>query len=219
MVHLKDTIKAQTQAVYDGAYIVYSRKQARSFLESPDPDSHAFVLTFTTDGTTLNTYAHYSSQSRGQVKYHQFPTSSSFLISSYDYFKKNRRQLRNLQDGAKETSEKLRDELNEKWSASQQYIHEEDDEDEDDDNDDGYFSPPISQDIQTKTADPKYCDGYDQEDEEDGPSTQLLTEYHASFTKDEDESFVQIPTPDASSSASKTRSGHKKKKRSRRGLW
>jgi hypothetical protein len=118
----------------------------------------------------------------------------------------------------------LRDELNEKWSASQQHIYEEDDEDEDDDNDDGYFSPPMSQGIQTKTADPKYCDGYnydDQEDGEDEPSTQLLTEYYSSFSKDEDEdedtSFVQIPTPDASSSASKPRSKHKKKKRSR--LW
>jgi len=179
------------------------------------------VHTFTTDGTLLNTYAHYSSQSPGQVKYHQYPTSTSLLRSSYEDFKTARRRLRNVQDVAKENSETLRDELNDKWSACQQYIYEEHDEDKDDDNDDGHFSPPMSQGIQTKTADPKYCDGYDQEDEEDGPSNQLLTEYHASFTKDEDEdeSFVRVPTPDASSSASKPRSKHKKKKRSRRGLW
>jgi len=67
-----------------------------------------------------------------------------------------------------------------------------DDEEEDDDNDDGYFSPPMSQGMQTKTADPKCYDGYDQEDEEDGPSNQLLTEYHASFAKDEDKSFVHV---------------------------
>ena len=34
----KDMILAQTQAVYGGACMVYGRKQARSFLESPDPD-------------------------------------------------------------------------------------------------------------------------------------------------------------------------------------
>jgi hypothetical protein len=132
----KDMIEAQTQAAYDGACMVYGREQARSFLESPDPDGHAFVSTFTTDGTTLNTYAHYSSQSGDQVKYHQFPTSSSFLISSYEDFKKSRERLRNEQDYAKETSEKLRDELNEKWLASQQYIYEEDDEDDDNYDDD-----------------------------------------------------------------------------------
>jgi hypothetical protein len=222
----KDMIKAQTQAAYDGACMVYGRNQARSFLESPDSDGHAYVHTFTTDGTTLNTFAHYSSQSQGQVKYHQYPTSTSLLRSSYEDFKTARRRLRNVQDVAKENSEKLRDDLNEKWSASQQHIYEEDDEDEDDDNDDGYISPPRSRGIQTKTADYQNCDSYDYDGQEDGehePSSQLLTEteYYASFTEDkgedEDETFVQIPTPDASSSASKPRSKHKKKKRSR--LW
>ncbi|KAJ8063261.1 hypothetical protein OCU04_008492 [Sclerotinia nivalis] len=108
----KDMILAQTQAAYDGACMVYGRNEALSFLNSPDPTGHAFVSTFTTDGTTLNTFAHYSSESQGQLKYHQYPTSSSFLISSYEDFKTSRRWLRNLQDDAKETSEKLRDELN-----------------------------------------------------------------------------------------------------------
>jgi hypothetical protein len=198
--------------------MVYGRNQARSFVESPDPDGHAYVHTFTTDGTTLTTYAHYSSQSGGQVKYHQFPTSSSFLISSYEDFKTSRRRLRNEQDVAKETSEALRDELNDKWSASQQYIEEEDD--EDDDNNNGISLPPMSRGIQTKTAGPQNYDGYDCDDQDDGedePSIQLLTEYHASKCddEDEDESFVQIPTPDASSSASKRRARGQKKKRSR----
>lgn len=114
----KDMIVAQTQASYDGACMVYGRNRARSFLKSPDPAGHAFVSTFTTDGTTLNTFAYYSSESQGQVKYHQYPTSSSFLISSYKDFEKGRRRLRNLQDDAKEASEKLRDELIEKWSTN-----------------------------------------------------------------------------------------------------
>lgn len=54
----KDMILAQTQAAYDGAAMVYGRNKARSFLESPDLDGHAFVSTFTTDSTTLNAYAH-----------------------------------------------------------------------------------------------------------------------------------------------------------------
>jgi hypothetical protein len=63
-------ILAQTQAGYDGACMVYGRNKACSFLESPDPAGHAFVSTFTTDGTTLNIFDHYSSGSQGQVKYH-----------------------------------------------------------------------------------------------------------------------------------------------------
>lgn len=41
------------------------QKRGTSFLKSLDPTGHAFVSTFTTDGTTLNTFAHYSSESRG----------------------------------------------------------------------------------------------------------------------------------------------------------
>lgn len=57
-------------------------------------------------------------------------------------------------------------------------------------------------------------DEYDynhEEDEDDGPSSQLLTEYNTSFTKDveedveDDESFVQIPTLDVWSATSSKR--------------
>jgi tetratricopeptide (TPR) repeat protein len=53
----KDMMGAETQAAYDGACLVYRRNQARLYLGNPDPPGHAFVSTFTTDGTTLNTYA------------------------------------------------------------------------------------------------------------------------------------------------------------------
>lgn len=84
-----------------------------------------------------------------------------------------------------------REELKQKWSASQQYIYEEDDEDD-----------------------------YDhQVDRENEPSKQLLAQLYASFTRDmdkdkdkgegegegEDESLLQIPPPYVSSSASKRR--------------
>ena len=56
-------IKAQTQAAYDSACIVYSRNKACSFLESPDPDNYIHISTFTTDSITLNTFMYYSSES------------------------------------------------------------------------------------------------------------------------------------------------------------
>lgn len=45
-------VLTQSEAAYDGAYMVYGKEQARSFLGSPDPEGHAFVSTFTSDGTT-----------------------------------------------------------------------------------------------------------------------------------------------------------------------
>ena len=110
---------AQTQAGFDGACLVYGRTKARSYLGTPDPPGHAFVSTFTTDGTSLNIFAHYVSEHFGQVKYHQFPVSSAFLIASYDDFTKSRRLLRNLQDFAHQNAERLRDNLQRKWIENQ----------------------------------------------------------------------------------------------------
>jgi len=112
-------ILTQTQAEYDDACMIYDKNKARLFLKSFDSIDHAFVFTFTTDNTTLNTFVHYSSESQGQVKYHQYSTSSSFLVSSYLNFKKSQQQLRNLQNDVKETSEKLRDKLMKKWLVNQ----------------------------------------------------------------------------------------------------
>ena len=103
----KNVILVQAQATYDGACMVYGRNKAHSFIGSPDPNGHAYVHTFTTDGTALNTFAHYSSESQGQVKYHQFPTSSSLLISSYEDFKESRQRLRNQQDDGEENLGKV----------------------------------------------------------------------------------------------------------------
>ena len=183
----KDMISAQTQAAYDGACMVYGRNEALSFLNNPDPAGHAFVSTFTIDGTTLNTFDHYSSESQDQVKYHQYPTSSSFLISSHEDFKKSRRRLRNLQDDAKEASEKLRDELNKKWSENQRL-----DKDEDE-NSYEQLPPPASVSIPAETADFADHSNYECNDEEDTTS-QLLAEYYTSFSaNNQDESFVHVP--------------------------
>jgi hypothetical protein len=163
----EDIIIAEIQAVYDRACMVYGRNQARSFLNRPDPVGHTYVRTFTTDSTTLNTYTHYSSESEGQIKYHQYTTSSSLLISYYEEFKKRRRRLRNLQDDAKETSEKWRNELKEKWLAVN-------------------LSPVIpSRPVETAHSE---CD------DEDDPMSQLLAEHMASLSKNNQyDPSVRIP--------------------------
>jgi hypothetical protein len=171
----KDMVLAQTQAAYDGACMTYARNKARSFLENPDPAGHAFVSTFTTDGTILNTFADYSSETQGQVKYHHYPTSSSLLIATYEDHKKSRRRLRNQEDDAKEAAEKLRDELHEKWSANQQSL--------------------VTPSVPPETADPTDYNNYDYDDEED-PSNQLLAECRTSFpANDQYDSSGQIPAP------------------------
>jgi hypothetical protein len=152
------------------------RNKACSFLNRPDPTGSAYVRTFTTDGTTLNTYAHFSFESEGQVKYHQNPTSSSFLISSFEDFKKSRRRLRNLQDNAEETSKKLRDELNKKWLANHR--------------------SPVAPSVPAETADAIDYNSCDYNDEED-PNNQLLAEDRTSFpTNDQYNSYEQTPATD-----------------------
>jgi hypothetical protein len=98
--------------------MVYARNQARLFLGSLDPIGSAHVITFTSDGSSINTFANYSLEGRdGQIEYHQYPITIAPITLNHEEFTTGRRQLRNLQDYAKETSEKLRDELNEKWLA------------------------------------------------------------------------------------------------------
>jgi hypothetical protein len=165
----KDMNFARNQAAYDGASMVYTRNEACSFLGSPDPIDYAYVQTFTTDGTTLNTFTHFSTESQGQVKYHQYPTSSSFLISSYTDFKKSRRRLMNLQDDAKETSERLRDKLNEKWLMNHR--------------------SPVAPGIPAETT---HSRSYEYHNEE-GPSSRLLTEYWTSVSANNQDYFVDVP--------------------------
>jgi len=125
----KDMNLARLQAAYGGASMVYGRNIARSFLANPDPIGHASVVAFSSDGTSVRTFANYSSETQGQIKYHLYLITSTFITSGYENFKKGRRQLRNLQDYAKEASEKLRDELNDKWTANQRLNKDDDDKD------------------------------------------------------------------------------------------
>ncbi|EKD18003.1 heterokaryon incompatibility protein [Drepanopeziza brunnea f. sp. 'multigermtubi' MB_m1] len=102
---------AERQAAYDGACLTHGRNVARDFLGKPDRLQHAYIQTFTTDGTVLRTFAHHSSESRGRMDYHKTATSYSVTLDNFQGFRTGRRYIRNLQDHAKKLSEELRDEL------------------------------------------------------------------------------------------------------------
>lgn len=120
----KDMEEARLQSAYDGAALVYTRNQALSYLGNPDPPGHAEVMTFTTDGTTLNQYAHYADPSEGgTLRYHQYPIKSTNLIDSHQAFKEGRRSLRNSQDYAREQSYALRDQLKGHWKQHRDGLH------------------------------------------------------------------------------------------------
>jgi hypothetical protein len=70
----KNRIEARTQSAYDGAALVYGRNRALEYLGGADPPGHAVISTFTTDGTTINFFAHYAAVSEvdGKTEYHQY---------------------------------------------------------------------------------------------------------------------------------------------------
>ncbi|KAI0407325.1 hypothetical protein F4802DRAFT_555040 [Xylaria palmicola] len=109
--------KAMLQGRYDGAALVYARNQALEHIGKPDPPGHAEVRTFTTDGTTVNFYAHYAEESKdtGMVEYHQYRYASANVIDTYKGHKEGYRGIRNQQDHAKVKSYDLRDQLKTHW--------------------------------------------------------------------------------------------------------
>ncbi len=122
----KDMDEARQQSAFDGAALVYARNQAVSRLgkAQADPPAHAEVITFTTDGTNLNMFAHYAAPSEdGALEYHQYPITSTNLINSHQGLKDGRRWLRNGQDHAREQSYALRDQLKEHWKQQRSASH------------------------------------------------------------------------------------------------
>lgn len=113
----KDIDEARLQSAYTGAALVYSRNQALSYLEQPDPPGHAEVTTFTTDDTNINFYAHYAapSEDNSTIEYYQYQYATDNVKDTYQGYKDGRRGLRNQQDHAREQSYALRDQLKEHW--------------------------------------------------------------------------------------------------------
>ncbi|KAH8756127.1 hypothetical protein F5883DRAFT_686367 [Diaporthe sp. PMI_573] len=113
----KDMYGAELQSSYDGAALVYARNQALSYVGKPDPPGYSQVMTFTTNGTNLDLFAHYAAPSPvdGRLQYHQYPVDSTNLTISHQRFKDGRRGLRNAQDRARQQAYILRDELTGHW--------------------------------------------------------------------------------------------------------
>jgi hypothetical protein len=106
--------EATLQSSHDGAALVYTRNQALAFQGESDPPGYASIITFTTNGTEVNFYAHYATPAEdGTLEYHQFRIKSTRLVSSYREHKEGRRGLRNAQDYAREQSYALKDQLKE----------------------------------------------------------------------------------------------------------
>lgn len=68
-----DMRKAQVQAAYDGAAMVYARNEALKLVQQPDPERTAAPITVTSDGCDWKTYVHYSgtNQDTGKLEYYQ----------------------------------------------------------------------------------------------------------------------------------------------------
>jgi hypothetical protein len=174
----KDMNLAELQAAYSGAALVYGRDQANEYLGAPDPPAHAVVCSFAMDGKTLNTYAHYSEQASPKAIYHQTEIESTNLLRSFDDYRKGRRQLRNLQDHAREESYRMRDRL----VAACAYAAKDNMQHSFDDAEDAPAPATPDEhelgsgnDIQEKETD---------YDDEPSPSAQLLTEYTEALTRD-----------------------------------
>ncbi|GAP92039.1 putative heterokaryon incompatibility [Rosellinia necatrix] len=116
---------AELQSAYDGAALVHARNQALAYMGQSDPPGHAEITTFTTDGTTLNHYAHYaapSAEDPDALEYHQYHVLSINLTSTYQGHKDGRKSLRNAQDHAKTQSEQLRDQLKQHWKQNRNQL-------------------------------------------------------------------------------------------------
>lgn len=112
--------EAMIQSAYDGAALVYGRNQALSYLGKSDPPGHAEVTTFTTSGSILHFFAHYTALSEDDIlQYHQYCYAST-ILNMYKKHKEGRRGLRNEQDYAQERSYALRDQLKEHWKQMEQ---------------------------------------------------------------------------------------------------
>ncbi|KAI1500686.1 hypothetical protein F5X99DRAFT_419005 [Biscogniauxia marginata] len=122
--HGKDMEEARLQSAYVGSALLYSRNQALSYIGNPDPPGHAEIITFTTNGTNINFFAHYSAPSEdGVLKYHQCPITSTNLKNSHSEHNQGRRELRNVQDHSRKQSYALRDQLKEHWKQRGGGLH------------------------------------------------------------------------------------------------
>ncbi|UKZ46400.1 hypothetical protein TrVGV298_000601 [Trichoderma virens] len=95
-----------------GAALVYMRNLALAHIRAEILEDMAGIMTFTTNGTYINFFAHYASTSaEGRLEYHQYPIASVNLMGSYFEFIQGVTMLRNCQDHALFIATHLRDDL------------------------------------------------------------------------------------------------------------
>lgn len=95
-----------------GAALVYMRNLALAHMGVEVIKDFAGIITFTTNGTYLNFFAHYASTSaEGKLEYHQYPIASVNLMRSYPEFIRGVSMLRNCQDFALSMATALKNDL------------------------------------------------------------------------------------------------------------
>jgi hypothetical protein len=96
------TIEAEEAAsARHGAALVYMRNVALYHAGKRDAKDMAVIMTFVTNGLSIQFYAHYASPlPSGAVEYHQYPILTANLMGSYSEFLEGVTMLRNCQDNA-----------------------------------------------------------------------------------------------------------------------
>jgi hypothetical protein len=112
-----DMANAAARSGHNGASLVHARNEALSYLGRFDPPGHAEIMTFTTDGTEINYFAHYALQADdGVLEYHQYQYASENVNDTYLGHLDGRTGLRNAQDHAKVQSCYLKEKLKAHWN-------------------------------------------------------------------------------------------------------
>ncbi|PHH89313.1 hypothetical protein CDD83_6302 [Cordyceps sp. RAO-2017] len=123
----EETMKeARRESARGGAALVSARNEALSILSRSDPPGHAEIITFTTDGTTLNFFAHHDeapSEDGNRVKHHQYHLASVHIKDTYKAYKDGRRGFRNLQDYAWSQTWALIDQVREHRKQLEEQCH------------------------------------------------------------------------------------------------
>jgi len=111
--------RAIEKCAYVGAALVYARNQALDYLGIMDVPGSAHVITFATDGNTIDFFAHFSTPvapSRNEMEYHQYRLNSIKIPrNSIEGFWEARTVMLNAQVFTRLQSLELSDRLKENW--------------------------------------------------------------------------------------------------------
>ena len=203
-----DMREAKLQCAYDGALMTEGARAVHKYMNKPDDDFYGKTqaLTAAFNGRTLEFYGHHAvqipaspqpaaSDAVDSLQYHQYLIGGDTPRNSFENFQSAYKHTRNAEDFGYRLATQRKDALwaytgadNTQTSPDVTISAQQPSRD---------FLVPLSPGTPARTVDSKDCDDYDCDDRrnaEDEPSKQLLAEFYASFTDDnQDEPFVQIP--------------------------